>query len=197
MTQTGIYEIVNTVNGKRYVGSAIDLGGRKRAHFSALKSGTHHSEHMQRAWVKYGMDAFSLRTLLLCAPTNLLMYEQRVIDGLNPEYNIAKTAGSPLGIKHTDRARANMSAAGKGRKKSPEWRANMSAALKGNKRFLGHTHTVETLAKLSAAKIGNKYCLGRVVSAETRALMSAANIGRGRPWSAARRSAYERSKEAA
>ena len=55
---SGIYAIVNCVNGKRYVGSAVNFRRRLYGHRSHLRRGTHHNHHLQTAWVKYGHDAF-------------------------------------------------------------------------------------------------------------------------------------------
>ncbi|MCT8876664.1 NUMOD3 domain-containing DNA-binding protein [Shewanella xiamenensis] len=77
----------------------------------------------------------------------------------------AKVSAAGKGRKHTDEARANMSAAQKGLTKPPltsEHRAKISAANKNR------TISDETRAKLSAA---NK---GHYVSSETRAKLSAA-----------------------
>lgn len=96
--QTGIYEIVNTVNGKRYVGSAKRFSVRWSEHRRDLSASRHHSSILQKAWVKYGSEAFEFRKLLVCKADDLLFYEQRALDALNPEYNIARTAGSTLGV---------------------------------------------------------------------------------------------------
>lgn len=58
-----IYCITNTVNGKRYVGSAHDLRGRWRHHLWSLRGGCHHNPHLQHAFLKYGELAFSLSVL--------------------------------------------------------------------------------------------------------------------------------------
>lgn len=49
---SGIYEIVNTINGKRYVGSAVSLKRRWVDHRRDLRAGKHHSRHLQNAWAK-------------------------------------------------------------------------------------------------------------------------------------------------
>jgi predicted GIY-YIG superfamily endonuclease len=54
----GIYMILNCVNGKLYIGCATYLRKRKAAHRCELSKGEHHSEHLQRAWKKYGERAF-------------------------------------------------------------------------------------------------------------------------------------------
>jgi hypothetical protein len=44
------------------------------------------------------------------------------MDLIQPEYNLCQVAGSTLGHKHTDKAKANMSKAGKRRVYSEEQR---------------------------------------------------------------------------
>ena len=62
-----------------------------------------------------------------CEPSETISREQYYLDLLKPEYNILLTAGSPLGYKHNDEAKARMSASkignknakgGKGRKRA-------------------------------------------------------------------------------
>lgn len=49
---SGIYQIRNTKNDKKYIGSAKDLYTRKYVHFSLLNAGKHHSRHFQNAYNK-------------------------------------------------------------------------------------------------------------------------------------------------
>lgn len=42
----GIYEICNTVNGKRYIGSSVRIKERWRAHRSALDGGKHENQKL-------------------------------------------------------------------------------------------------------------------------------------------------------
>src|SRR5574343_274554 len=95
----GFYQILNAANGKRYVGSAKCFYTRKGKHFSALRLGQHHARHLQAAFQKYGIEAFSFDVLLVCAQEDLLFYEQRAIDVLRPEYNSSPTAGNTLGVR--------------------------------------------------------------------------------------------------
>ena len=64
--RSGIYAIVNTVNGKRYVGSAKRFRTRWNAHRAALNKGLHHSRHLQSAWNKYGAEAFVFTIIEFC-----------------------------------------------------------------------------------------------------------------------------------
>lgn len=102
MNKIGIYQIVNRVNQKRYIGSSIRLQGRKKRHFSELNCNIHHSQALQRAYNKYGKENFDFLILEYCEAVKLLEREQYYIDTLNPEYNICKTVGNCLGVKHSE-----------------------------------------------------------------------------------------------
>lgn len=171
----GVYEFLNTVNGHRYVGSAMRLERRCVDHVRLLNLGKHINPYLQAAWTKYGFQAFEIKPLLFCSDDNLLFYEQRAMDILKPEYNIAKFAGAPMrGRTATPETRAKLAEAGKGRPVSEEARLKISAANRGRKR------SPEALAKLSARMKGTQYHLGHSHSAEAKAKVSAANTGRKR-----------------
>lgn len=139
--KTGVYEIFCTANGRRYVGSSVNFERRWRLHYTQLSEGKHHSQHLQRAWTKYGEDAFVFRVLEKCVMGDLIAREQHYIDTLGPEFNSRPRAGSQLGFKHSDESRRRMSAS------RPRGFSPMS----------GREHTAETKARISRAKTGRKY----------------------------------------
>ena len=177
----GIYKIINTVSGKQYVGSAVNLKERKWKHWSALKGGKHDNSYLQRAWNKYSENAFEFRIVGKCRPEDLIRLEQEVMDHLKPEYNLSPTAGSQLGFKHTEETRRKISEAVTGRVVSAETKHKMSEALMGNTNSLGHVTTEETRKKLSKANMGNTNSLGCVPSTETRRKLSVARRRRQIP----------------
>ncbi len=107
--KTGIYKIENTVNCKCYIGSAIYFAARWGVHRHHLNQGRHHSRYLQRAWNKYGADAFVFSKLLVCDRKDLLYYEQLCLDAYKPAYNICRTAGSALGLRMNDAQKARVS----------------------------------------------------------------------------------------
>lgn len=169
---TGVYVIENTSNGKVYVGSAaVCLRKRLWTHRRKLRFGQHHNQHLQNAWDKYGESCFTFRVVENCDPDLCVPREQVWIDDYKSYdrefgYNNSPTAGSPLGVKHTVDARAAMSAASKGRKKSESHAANIKKA-KAN-------ISEATRAKLSL-RASNK-------SPEWRARLSASNKARWVIW---------------
>lgn len=56
---SGIYAIVNTINGKVYIGSSKSVEGRCNGHFRDLRNHKHYNVKLQRAWNKYGEQSFS------------------------------------------------------------------------------------------------------------------------------------------
>lgn len=165
---TGIYAIQHVESGKRYIGSAVNFTERWGSHRHHLRRGTHHSRHLQSAWNKYGEAAFAFTKLLVCAKEHLLMYEQRCIDGYDSfnrkfGYNAAPTAGSCLGMKHTEATKAKLRERNTGRVASAETRAKLSKVHLGRKmpewfgEFVrkmktGTKHNEETRAKMRAAR---------------------------------------------
>lgn len=60
---SGVYCILNLVNGKHYVGSSQNIRIRWRTHQGLLKRNKHHCLKLQRAWNKYGESNFRLDIL--------------------------------------------------------------------------------------------------------------------------------------
>lgn len=170
---SGIYEIVNTVNGKRYIGSAGNYAKRWREHMSHLRRGSHPNRHLQSAWRKYGEVAFDSRLVIICAEADLLFYEQSTISALSPEYNLSPTAGSCRGIKMPPRTMAQ--------------RLKYRAGSLGNSNAKGKPKSEQAKRRLAIASTGNKNAVGAVRSAETRAKLSAARRGKGKPKSPSHR----------
>lgn len=98
----GIYKIVNTVNGHFYIGSTFNLGKRRNRHFSELRLETHYNIHLQRSFKKYGENKFYFVPIIICDIDNLAIYEQILIDGLHPHYNIRKDATSNKGVTKSE-----------------------------------------------------------------------------------------------
>lgn len=128
---TGIYAIVNLANGKRYIGSAVKLSWRERKHRLHLSRGTHHSLHLQRAWDKYGAQSFRFMPILYCDKGMLHFYEQKLLDGYKPEYNVCKDVRGPLGIKRTPEFCRKLGDRKRGVAVPEEVRKKISDSLKG------------------------------------------------------------------
>ena len=182
---SGIYAIRHAASGRVYIGSTRNFVKRWELHRWHLDQGTHHCSYLQRCWTKHGTNAFAWVVL---EPTNdLLSREQfwiEYFDALNSAtgFNLKPAMRRDLGPLANAEYRARLSAALKGKPKSPEARKKLSLARMGTKASL------ETRAKISAALTGKKRSesfrqqlslrsTGVVPSAETREKLRAAHIG--------------------
>ena len=69
---TGIYSILNTANGKRYIGQSVNLASRKSYHFNALRQSRHKNRHLQAAFNRYGSKAFRWSVLQVMPMTTAI-----------------------------------------------------------------------------------------------------------------------------
>ena len=90
----GVYKIINTVNGKIYVGSSKDIQKRWYQHKSKLNENQHGNSYLQNAWNKYGSKSFSFEIIEECNPEIQFEREQFYLNELNPfddnGYNIVR-----------------------------------------------------------------------------------------------------------
>lgn len=109
--KSGIYKILNLVNSKFYIGSAIDFKIRFYKHKYELLKKSHRNSHLLRAWDKYGETNFEfiiIEYIENATKEKLLEREQFYLDTLKPEYNLNPTAGSALGTKHSEKTKSQM-----------------------------------------------------------------------------------------
>jgi group I intron endonuclease len=102
----GIYQIVNTKNGKSYIGSSKNIKRRFSIHKSALKNNRHHCVHLQRSYNKHGIDTFKFDILKeLIEPTEQQLFDEETkhIQELLPEYNIGGVGGGDNLTKNPNR----------------------------------------------------------------------------------------------
>jgi hypothetical protein len=110
-SKSGIYRFTNTINGKSYIGSSVNLRKRFNHYYSGsslLRTKT--TSAISNALLKYGYSNFTLEILEYCDPSDTIKREQHYLDLLKPEYNILSIAGSSLGRKHTESTKAKLRA---------------------------------------------------------------------------------------
>ena len=173
--KSGIYEFINKISDKRYIGSAVCLYRRFNEHVISGKS--HSNVPLQRAFKKYGIENFKFHVIEVVNDKKILIQiEQYYIDKFpfRELYNVRPKADSPLGTKHSDATKkkisiartgkssppgtgAKISKANKGKTRSPEARANCQKAQDKRKNI---PRSKETIDKMKAA---DKSSLRRIV----------------------------------
>lgn len=95
---SGIYNIINKLNGNVYVGSSKNCEKRFKTHKLQLKNNTHHCIALQRAVDKYGLENFDFVVIKQVKEKDLLLEEQKEIDTYTLSkncYNTNKFADKP------------------------------------------------------------------------------------------------------
>lgn len=169
--RTGVYKILNLINGKFYIGSsALNIYNRWNTHKWHLVRNNHHNKKLQNSWNKYdGIKGFAFIVLEFCEPEKCIEREQFYIDTLKPALNIRLIAESQLGTSRGLETKLRISKAKKGIPYSEEAKKNMSLSHKGKK------HTKDWNENISK---GQK---GRIQNMNTRLAVAEAN--RKRVWS--------------
>lgn len=104
-----IYKITNLIDGKFYIGSSTNLYKRYYTHVNHINTNRKSCVKLIRAVQKYGSDNFKFEIVAKCPVEYVLKLEQWFITNLNPEYNVAKVAGSNVGIKRSDEVKLQRS----------------------------------------------------------------------------------------
>lgn len=93
----GVYAIVNTHNGKVYIGSAVNIHKRFHEHKHHLRHNNHHSPRLQHSYNKHGKETFEYQVMQYCSVSELREVEQSYLDNTQSYlpthgYNIARVA---------------------------------------------------------------------------------------------------------
>ena len=173
--KSGVYCILNTINGKRYVGQASDIIKRRCSHLSRLRSSKHHNAHLQSAFDKDGEGVFEFHVLERVPMDDLSIKEREWIFfyfANDPVFGYNMTTGGEInkrlsiealrlhsevrkGKRMHSNTRAALLKANKGRKVTKEARERMSEAQKG------HACSDQTKEKLSESHKGRKHSTER------------------------------------
>ena len=127
----------------KYIGQSVNIHKRWLEHKRELNKRTHHNNHLQNAWNKYGEHNFIFRVIELCDKESLDYLEQLWVSKLKTlDRNFGYNIGTPGNCcmrnrKHTKESRKKMSV----------WRKEHTRGkLNG---FYGKKHTRKTLDKIS------------------------------------------------
>jgi len=181
---SGVYIILNTANGKVYVGSSTNVSVRLRNHRRHLIEGTHGNLHLQSSWDKYGPASFKFKVVALCEEMELLDEEQTMIDALrtvDPAKGYNGRGAGPRG-SHGPGARKKLRDANLGKKLLSQTREKMRRS------HLGMKTLPETKEKLRFAMA--RRALDPEYNARFSAIMQSSwyreklsVAGKGVPWS--------------
>lgn len=192
---SGIYKIENTHNGKLYIGQTTQVRERLLQHKRLLKRDAHYNTHLQRSWNKHGDSRFAFSVVLYCEDYEATYYEQKIVDILDPSYNIRKKCVvSNYGRTMSDETKKKLSIAHTGRVFTEEHKKKLSLAKVGkpgnaygtkrsvkqrleySRKYSGKNHSQygthrseETKKKISLAQKGSKsYWYGKKRSEEAK-----------------------------
>lgn len=158
MKTCGIYSIKNKIDGKLYIGKAVNIEGRFRTHISSLKKNKHDNDYLQNAWNKYGSESFEFSILEKCDKDSLNDREIFHISNLKTKrpggYNL--TDGGDGITNPSDSTRKKISESMTGKKRSEESKRKQSESLMGHPGRRGWKQTSEAKRKISIKNTGQK-----------------------------------------
>jgi hypothetical protein len=66
----GVFQIRNTVNGKVWIGTSVDVPAILNRHSAQLRAGSHRNKALQGDWNALGAEAFALEILDTIEPSD-------------------------------------------------------------------------------------------------------------------------------
>lgn len=152
--KSGVYCLINIVNGHTYVGSSINLASRMRNYLNKafLKSKQNANMPITRALLKYDHLNFTLLILEYVEPEFLTVRETFYITHIIPYYNVLKQGYSSLGYKHTEETKKLLSELANNRTHSEKTKSLIARAVTGiNNPFYDKSHSIESKIRMIEA----------------------------------------------
>lgn len=152
--KSGVYCLINKVNGHAYVGSSMNLASRMRNYLNKafLKSKQNANMPITKALLKYDHSNFSLLILEYVELVNLTARETFYITHMIPHYNVLKEGYSSLGYKHTEETKKLLSELAKDRTHSDKTKGLIARAVIGeNNPFYNKSHSLESKIRMIEA----------------------------------------------
>lgn len=153
--KSGVYCLINKVNGHSYVGSSINLASRMRNYLNKafLKSKQNANMPITKSLLKYDYSNFSLLILEYVEAEFLTSRETFYITNIIPHYNVLKQGFSSLGYIHTEETKKLLSELAKNRTHSDETKGLIARAVTGeNNPFYNKNHSIESKIRIIEAK---------------------------------------------
>jgi len=152
--KSGVYCLINNINGHAYVGSSVNLASRMRSYLNNtfLKSKQNINMPITKALLKYEQSNFTLLILEYLEAESLAIRETFYITLRIPYYNVLKQAYSSLGYKHTEETKKLLSLLASNRIHSDKTKALIAKALTGeNNPFYNKSHSIESKIRMIEA----------------------------------------------
>ena len=176
---SGIYKIVNKIDGKYYVGSSKHIYKRWNTHIRSLNNNYHTNDYLQNAWKKYGSNAFEFTIVEVTNCEETFLIEQKYLDIAKLEqdkcYNLNfESKGGCV----NDYTKEKMRIIKIDYYKNQENRKKISLKLKGI------PLSDETKQKMSLSRTGEKHFrYGKKLTLEHKNKLSESHMGIKNPWS--------------
>ena len=167
--KTGVYCLVNLINGHIYIGSSVNLAVRMSNYLNTtyLKNRKNNNMPIIQALLKYGQENFAVLIVEFVDIENLSVRETFYITHFLPYYNVLKQGYSSLGYKHTEATKqlfatphpsvgSGSTELAKNKVHSDKTKALISKALVGeNNPFYNKSHSMD--AKLRKIEANSAY----------------------------------------
>lgn len=179
------YEIKCHESSKSYYGSTTNFKKRIQQHRYLLCRDRHHSAHLQKAWNKYGADAFEFILLNTFETMELMLdaEKQLLINNYLDSYNVSTEVDKchMLGRHHSDEAKEKIRLANLNKIISEETKDKIRQARSKQVMTKGRKHSQETIDKIKAKRANQVIKSGWKMSDESKQKMREARLGRKFP----------------
>lgn len=146
--KSGIYRIINTKNGRIYIGSTRRFKGRARSHRADLEANRHKNTYLQNDFNKCGSECFIFEVLeAISDKAEMLLREQYWIDQLYDNqkkcYNLRKDVADPR-LGRANKQKDDPATSKRCGKRLPEANAKQRAAVQ---KYFEEEYTEEDRAR--------------------------------------------------
>ena len=170
---SGIYCIENMVNGKKYVGRAVDINKRIKRHICELNNNKHINNYFQNAWNKYGEENFKFWNIAEYPRDKKILSLMEIYficyyDSFNKEkgYNLTMGGEGMFGYTASNVTRRLLSVAKSG-ENHPNWGKHPSEETR---KLMSENHPDQS------GENNNMY--GKIRSEETKEKIRKSNLGK-------------------